>query len=120
MNSYRDPIKIVFREAMHRGPFKNCPACSISLQYKYCSSCGGKFDVLHDRCATYPDLDGKKYVTIYWHDQSAPKFCGKYNRVVLKKGFFKDIKCNVETKHIHQSCPSCGWTGIADPESEDA
>jgi len=120
MNSYREPIKIFLKEAMHRGPFKNCPACNYSLQYKECSNCGTVFHVVHDKCTLYPESDGARYVTLYWCKQSEPKFCGIYNRVVLKKGFFKDIKCSVETKHIHQSCPSCGWSGIAETESEDA
>ena len=116
-NFYREPAIITYKEPMHKGPFRNCPACGIHLQYKQCSSCLNKYNATYNKCT---NCSTSSFLSLNWWEGAPPKFCDSYNRFVIKKRFFKNIKCNVSGKHIHQSCYGCGWTGIADPESEDA
>ena len=120
MNSYREPVIITYKETMHKGPFKKCPACGISLLYKLCTRCVSDFDYNSAICPHDDIFHRADHISVCWHSKASPKYCDTHNRFVIKKGFFKNIRCAIAGKHIHQSCYCCGWSGIADPENEDA
>jgi hypothetical protein len=119
MNGYREPVGI--DKMAKRGPFTKCPACGVSLQYNFCTDCGERFDPSNSKCIKHPALHDERFIQLHWHIGAKPVYCDLLNRFVLKKTFWKTILCEyLSVKHLHQSCYSCGWLGVAETESEDA
>jgi len=85
MNSYRDPIKITIKDSMHKGPFKNCPACGVDLLFKKCKQCKATYTISQKYCTSY--FDGHIILDTYWQPGAAPKFCDSLNRFIIKKKF---------------------------------